>query len=124
MTGEEPPRHSGELNRAPSQAGGPTQSQLSSPVLCRQDTTKLLQFNSDTNASNEIYVKEIQEKRRNSFTHTWATPDLPLLSRPQAQIEFSQKKIVLSTIGTSGRFFAGFGKMEKQKKRKNWKNKK
>ena len=37
LTGKEPPPHSGELNHALSQAGGPTQSQLS--ARCRQDTT-------------------------------------------------------------------------------------
>ena len=32
LTGEELPRHSGELKRALTQAGGPTQSQLSRPM--------------------------------------------------------------------------------------------
>ena len=32
LTGEEPPPHSGELKHALSQAGGPTQSQLSRPM--------------------------------------------------------------------------------------------
>ena len=35
LTGEEPPPHSGELKHALSQAGGPTQSQLSRPVSSR-----------------------------------------------------------------------------------------
>ena len=36
------------------------------PALCRQDTTSLRreQLNSDTNASNKTYLKEIQQKRK------------------------------------------------------------
>ena len=35
LTGEEPPRHSGELSHALSHEGGPTQSQLSAPYVVR-----------------------------------------------------------------------------------------
>ena len=62
------PLHSGELNHALSQAGGPTQSQLSRPVssghhISMEHRLRKKQLNSDTNASNETYLKEIQEKK-------------------------------------------------------------
>ena len=53
---------------SPKQAAQPNPSY---PVLCRQDTTSPWstdyggkQLNSDTNASNRNYLKEIQEKRK------------------------------------------------------------
>ena len=56
-TGEELPPHSGELNRALSQAGGPTQSQLSRPLSSGHHVSvehrlrrKHLLLNLDTNA--------------------------------------------------------------------------
>ena len=74
--GEEPPLHSGELNHVLSQVGGPAQSQLSRPTssghhisMEHQLRRKHVQLNSDTNASNATFWKEIQEKRkrRNMF---------------------------------------------------------
>ena len=74
LTGEEPPPHSGELEHALPQAGGPTQSQLSRPMSSRHHISmehrlRRKQSNSDTNASNRTNLKEIQEKkkRRNFF---------------------------------------------------------
>ena len=69
LTGEEPPPHSGELKHALSQAGGPTQSQLSRPMssghhISMEHRLRRKQLNSDTNASNKKYLKEIQEKRK------------------------------------------------------------
>ena len=69
LTGEEPPPHSGELKHALPQAGGPTQSQLSRPMSSRHHISmehqlRRKQLNSDTNASNKKYLKEIQEKRK------------------------------------------------------------
>ena len=69
LTGEEPPPHSGELKHALSQAGGPTQSQLSRPMssghhISMEHRQRRKQLNSDTNASNKKYLKEIQEKRK------------------------------------------------------------
>ena len=70
LGGEEPPRHSAELNHAPSHAGGPTQSQLSRPrsghhiSMEHQLRRKHLLLNSDTDASNEKCLKEIQRKRK------------------------------------------------------------
>ena len=68
LTGEEPPPHSGELKHALHQAGGPTQSQLSRPMssghhISMERRLRRKQLNSDTNASNKTYLKEIQEKR-------------------------------------------------------------
>ena len=58
LTGEEPRRHSGELNHALSPAGGPTQSQLSRPMssghhisMRDRQRRKHQKFNSDTDAS-------------------------------------------------------------------------
>ena len=50
-------------------ASGPTQSQLSRPVssghhISMEHRLQKKQVNSDTNASNETYLKEIQEKRK------------------------------------------------------------
>ena len=58
LTGEEHP-----------QAGGPTQSQLSRPMssghhISMEHRLRRKQPNSDTNASNKTYLKEIQEKRK------------------------------------------------------------
>ena len=69
LTGEELPPHSGELNHALSQAGGPTQSQLSQPLssghhIFMEHQLRMKQLNSDTNASNKTYVQERQEKRK------------------------------------------------------------
>ena len=69
LTGEEPPPHSGELKHALPQAGGPTQSQLSRPVssghhISMKHRLRRKHLNSDTNASNKKYLKEIQEKRK------------------------------------------------------------
>ena len=56
FTGEEPPPHSGELKHALSQAGGPTQSQLSRPMssghhISMEHRLRRKQLNSDTNTS-------------------------------------------------------------------------
>ena len=69
LTGEEPPPHSGELKHALPQTGGPTQSQLSRPRssghhISMEHRLRRKQLNSDTNASNKTYLKEIQEKRK------------------------------------------------------------
>ena len=69
MTGEEPPPHSGELKHALLQASGPTQSQLSRPMssghhVSMEHRLRRRQLNSDTNANNETYPKEKQEKRK------------------------------------------------------------
>ena len=73
LTGEEPPPHSGELKHALPQAGGPTQSQLSRPMssghhISMEHRLRRKQLNSDTNASNKKYLKEIQEKKRKEQT--------------------------------------------------------
>ena len=57
LTGEELPPHSGELKHAHSQAGSPTQSQLSRPMssghhISMEHRLPRKQLNSDTNASN------------------------------------------------------------------------
>ena len=69
LTGKEPPPHSGEVKHALRQAGGPTQSQLSRPVssglhISMEHRLRRKQLNSDTNASNKKYLKEIEEKRK------------------------------------------------------------
>ena len=69
LTGEEPPPHSGELKHALPQAGGPTQSQLSRPMssghhISMNHRLRRKQLNSDTDASNKKYLKEIQENVR------------------------------------------------------------
>ena len=69
LTGEEPPPHSRELKHALPQAGGLTQSQLSRPMSSGHHTSmehrpRRKQLNSDTNANNKKYLKEVQEKRK------------------------------------------------------------
>ena len=69
LTGEEPPPHSGELKHALPQAGGPTQSQLSRFMssghhISMEHRLRRKQLNSDIDASNKKYLKEIQEKRK------------------------------------------------------------
>ena len=68
LTGEEPPPHSGELKHALPQAGGPTQSHpahmSSGHHISMEHRLRRKQLNSDTNASNKTYLKEIQEKRK------------------------------------------------------------
>ena len=69
LTGEELPHHSGELKHALPQTGGPTQSQQSRPMssghhISMEHRPRRKQLNSDTNASNKKYLKEIQEKRK------------------------------------------------------------
>ena len=63
-----PPPHFGELKHALSQAGGPTQSQLSRPMssghhISMEHRLRRKQLNSDANAS-KSYLKEIHEKRK------------------------------------------------------------
>ena len=65
LTGEELPPHSGELKHALTQAGGPTHSQLSRLMssghhISMEHRLRKKQVNSDTNASNKKYLKEIQ----------------------------------------------------------------
>ena len=66
LTGEELPPHSVELKHALSQAGGPTQSQLSCPVSSGHHISmqhrlqrKHLLLNLDTNARKETYMNSI-----------------------------------------------------------------
>ena len=75
LTGEELPPHCGELNHALSPSGGPNQTQPSHPMssghhISLEHRPRRKQLNSDTNASNKTYLKEIQEKikRRNFFS--------------------------------------------------------
>ena len=70
LTGEEPPLHSGELKHAFSQEGGPTQSKPSRLVspghhisMEHRLRRKHLQSNTDTDASNETSMKEMQQRR-------------------------------------------------------------
>ena len=72
LTGEEPPPHSGELNRALSQAGGPTQSQLSRPLSSGHHVSvehrlrrKHLLLNLDTNAGSGTNLGKL---KRNTFS--------------------------------------------------------
>ena len=72
LTSEEPPHHSGELNHALHQAGGPTQSLLSRPLssghhISMEHRLRRKHLNSDTNASSKSYLKEIQEKRKETL---------------------------------------------------------
>ena len=69
LTGEEPPPHSGELKHALTLAGGPTQSQRSRLTssghhISMEHRLRRRRLNSDTDASNKTYLKEIQEKRK------------------------------------------------------------
>ena len=73
LTSEEPPVHSGELKHALSQAGGPTQSQLSRFMSSRHHISmehrlrkKHLLLNLDTNARSGMYIEKKEEKR-NTF---------------------------------------------------------
>ena len=71
FTGEEPPPHSGELNHALFQAGGPTQSQLSRPMSSRHHISmehrlrrKHPLLNLDTNARKEKSRKTLKENKK------------------------------------------------------------
>ena len=69
LTGQELTPSSGELKHALPHAGGPTQSQQSRPMSSRHHISmehrlRRKQLNSDTSASNETFLKEIQEKRK------------------------------------------------------------
>ena len=71
FTGEEPPPHSGKLNHALPQAGGPTQSQVSRPVSSRHHISmehrlrrKHLLLNPFTNARKEKERKTIKKKKK------------------------------------------------------------
>ena len=139
--GEEPPPHSGELNHVLSQVGGPAQSQLSRPMSSGHHISmehrlrrKHVQLNSDTDASNETFWKEIQEKRkrRNMFrrknknekkkeqhgievTHKWATFD-PLSTKARKS-KFHQRKSSFSQWELR-RFFVDFEESGKTKEKK------
>ena len=73
LTSEEPPLHSGELKHALTQAGGPTQSQLSRPMSSGHHISmehllwrKHQWLNCDIHASNEIcFQRDKKEERRN-----------------------------------------------------------
>ena len=75
LTGEEPPPHSGELKHALSQAGGPTQSQLSRPLssghhISMEHRRRRKQLTSDTDANNENSLKEKKRKDTKKLTKT------------------------------------------------------
>ena len=75
LTGEEPPPHSGDLKHALTQAGGPTQSQLSRPMSSRHLIStehrlqrKHLLLNPDTNVEKKtnkenFFVKKKKKQR-------------------------------------------------------------
>ena len=72
LTGEEPPPHSGELNHALTQAGVPTQFQLSRPMSSGHHISmehrlwrKHQQLNTHSDASNEIHLKRERGEREN-----------------------------------------------------------
>ena len=96
LTGEEPPNHSGELKHALSQAGSPTQSQLSRPMssghhISMEHRLRRKQLNSDTNASNKTYLKEIQEKKEKNkifLQKKWKKKE----NKKKKNIESSKKK--------------------------------
>ena len=72
LTGEEPPPHSGELKHALTQAGGPTQSQLSRPMssghhISMEHRLRRKQLNSDTNASKKKIERNTRKKKRLNF---------------------------------------------------------
>ena len=104
--------------------GGPTQSQLSRPMSSRHHISmehqlrrKDLRLNCDTNASNEMCLKDreekkqkkkllfceknkngkkiqkINEKHESEVTFIWAIPDL--LGHRGPKIEFSQNKVAM-----------------------------
>ena len=103
--GEESPPHSGELNHALSPVGGPTQSQLSSPMLSGHHISmkhrlrrKHLQLNSDTNAGNcEISQKGKNEKHEKEVTLKWTIPDS---CPPRPNDRIFTEKIFTFTTGT------------------------
>ena len=77
LTDEEPPPHSGELNHALSQVGGPTQSQLSRHVSSGHHISmehrlkkKYLQLNSETDASNGTYLKKTRKRGHPQMGHS------------------------------------------------------
>ena len=69
LTGEELPPHSVELKHALSQAGGPTQSQLSRPMssghhISMEHRLRWKHLNFDTNASNKNIWKKYKKKEK------------------------------------------------------------
>ena len=71
LTGEERPPHSGELKHALTQAGGPTQSQLSRPMssgyhISMEHRLRRKRLNSDTDAINKNIVE--RNTREDTFS--------------------------------------------------------
>ena len=69
LTGEEPPPHSGELKHALSQAGGPTQSQLSRPMssghrISMEHRLRRKQLHSDTDPAIKNIWKKYKKKEK------------------------------------------------------------
>ena len=127
---------SGTLHRCDYLSTMTAQPNPSYPALCRQDTSrwstrqrrKHQEFNSDTNASDEICVKAkkkkeeetrfyatnqkseakcqtIKKKMKNKKMESPSNGSFPTFTRPpRPKIEFSQRKIAIFTSRTSRRF--------------------
>ena len=112
LAGEEPPHHSGELNRALHQVGDPTQSQLS--ALCLQDTTSPWGTDYGGNLHSKtlilmpalkFYGQKFQQKKsskKGKRKHR-------TINEKRDPKSISQKKNMIFTIRTSRRCFSGFG---------------
>ena len=97
LTGEENPPHSGELKHALPQAGGPTQSQLSRPMssghhISMEHRLRRKQLNSDTNVSNQKYLKEIHEKKKRRNFFFWKNMKKKMINIKKSKNEEMNKK--------------------------------
>ena len=67
VTGEEPPPHSEELKHALTQAGGPTQSQLSRPMSSRHHGERLRRKHLLNKTLIQMLEKKKETKKRKTF---------------------------------------------------------
>ena len=101
--------HSGKLNHALLQAGGPTQSQLSRLMssghhISMEHRLRRRQLNSETIASNKTYLKETQEKRKAEtffFLRKWKKEKEIFSKKRKEKYRQEKKKEKRAQRGTS-----------------------
>ena len=109
FTGEEPSRHSGELNHALSQVGGPTQSQLSSPMSSRHHISmehrlrrKHLMENPNTKARSGTYIEK-KKKKETHFPRKTENRKIGKMKKRNEKHEKREKKEKRPHLGTPQR---------------------
>ena len=125
FTDEEPPLWG--VESCSPEAGGPTQSQLSRSMssghhISMEHRLRRRQLNSDTNATNKTYLKEIQEKRKEE-TFFFRKKEGPKRYLPRRLKNIFFKKKSQEIFGTKENRISSNPENKKEKEKKRGKKK-